>query len=81
MVYLSLEKVKKSSSPTVFRETTWRSLLSRAPDGALTLMLGGALSTKPRASKRDATVMIRNLGIGWDCRAEPEPVNSDVEIT
>ena len=47
----------------------------------LTLMLGGAPSTKPRASKRDATVMIRNLGIGWDCRAEPEPVNSDVEIT
>jgi hypothetical protein len=44
----------------------------------LTLMLGGALSlaTKPRATKRDATDMIRSLGIGFERNAEPQPVDS-----
>ena len=37
----------------------------------LTLMLGGALTTKPRATKRDATDMIRSLGFGLDRNAEP----------
>ena len=32
----------------------------------LTLMLGSALLPKPRASKRDATAMIRSLGFGLD---------------
>ena len=43
----------------------------------LTLMLGGALTTKPRATKRDATKMIRSLGIGLDRNAEPQPVDSE----
>ena len=42
----------------------------------LTLMLGGALTTKPRATKRDATDMIRSLGFGLDRSAEPQPVDS-----
>ena len=42
----------------------------------LTLMLGGALATKPRATKRDATAMIRPLGFGLDRNAEPQPVDS-----
>ena len=42
----------------------------------LTLMLGGALTTKPRATKRDATAMIRSLGFGHDRNAEPQPVDS-----
>ena len=37
----------------------------------VTLMLGNALTTKPRASKRDATAMIRSLGFGQDRNAEP----------
>ena len=40
----------------------------------LTLMLGSALATKPRATKRDATAMIRSLGFGLDRNAEPQPV-------
>ena len=36
----------------------------------LTLMLGGALTTKPRATKRDATTMIRSLGFGLGRDAE-----------
>ena len=43
----------------------------------LTLMLGSALTPKPRASKRDATAMIRPLGFGLDRNAEPQPVNSE----
>ena len=39
----------------------------------LTLMLGSALATKPRATKRDATAMIRSLGFGMDRNAEPQP--------
>ena len=42
----------------------------------LTLMLGGALTTKPRATKRDATAMIRSLGFGRDRIAGPQPVDS-----
>ena len=42
----------------------------------LTLMLGGALATKPRATKRDATAMIRSLGFGLERDAEPQPVDS-----
>ena len=42
----------------------------------LTLMLGSALATKPRATKRDATAMIRSLGFGLDRNAEPQPVDS-----
>ena len=42
----------------------------------LTLMLGGALTTKPRATKRDATDMIRSLGFGGDHSAGPQPVDS-----
>ena len=42
----------------------------------LTLMLGGALATKPRATKRDATAMIRSLGFGSERNAEPQPVDS-----
>ena len=42
----------------------------------LTLMLGSALTTKPRASKRDATAMIRSLGFGLDRNAEPQPIDS-----
>ena len=42
----------------------------------LMLMLGGALTTKPRATKRDATKMIRSLGFGLDRSAEPQPVDS-----
>ena len=40
-------------------------------------MLGGALATKPRATKRDATAMIRSLGFGLDRSAEPQPVDSE----
>ena len=43
----------------------------------LTLMLGSALATKPRATKRDATAMIRSLGFGLDRNAEPQPVDSE----
>ena len=39
-------------------------------------MLGGALATKPRATKRDATDMIRSLGFGFERNAEPQPVDS-----
>ena len=42
----------------------------------LTLMLGGALAQKPRATKRDATMMIRGLGFGLERNAEPQPVDS-----
>ena len=42
-----------------------------------TLMLGGALATKPRATKRDATAMIRSLGFGLKRTAEPQPVDSE----
>ena len=42
----------------------------------LTLMLGGALATKPRATKRDATKMTRSLGFSLDSNAEPQPVDS-----
>ena len=42
----------------------------------LTLMLGSALATKPRATKRDATSMIRSLGFGLDRNAEPQLVDS-----
>ena len=42
----------------------------------LTLMLGSALTTKPRATKRDATAMIRSLGFGVNRNAEPQPVDS-----
>ena len=42
----------------------------------LTLMLGGALATKPRATKRDATAMIRSLGFGESLNAKPQPVDS-----
>ena len=42
----------------------------------LTLMLGGALTTKPRATKRDATTMIRSLGFGLERDAKPQPVDS-----
>ena len=42
----------------------------------LTMMLGSALATKPRATKRDATTMIRSLGFGLDRNAEPQPVDS-----
>ena len=42
----------------------------------LTLMLGGALTTKPRATKRDATAMIRSLGFGLERDTEPQPVDS-----
>ena len=41
----------------------------------LTLMLGSALATKPRATKRNATTMIRGLGFGPKQNAEPQPVN------
>ena len=40
------------------------------------MMLGSALATKPRATKRDATAMIRSLGFGLDRNAEPQPVDS-----
>ena len=43
----------------------------------LTLMLGGALTTKPRATKRDATDMIRSLGFGLCNGAE----SNDVQYT
>ena len=43
----------------------------------LTMMLGSALATKPRATKRDATTMIRSLGFGLDRNAEPQPVDSE----
>ena len=39
-------------------------------------MLGGALITKPRATKMDATTMIRSLGFGLERDAEPQPVDS-----
>ena len=39
-------------------------------------MLGGALTTKPRATKRDATDMIRSLGFGFERSAKPQPVDS-----
>ena len=39
-------------------------------------MLGSALATKPRASKRDATAMIRSFGFGGDRNAEPQPIDS-----
>ena len=42
----------------------------------LTLMLGGALATKPRATKRDATAMIRSLGFGEGRNAKPQPVGN-----
>ena len=42
----------------------------------LTLMLGSALATKPRATKRDATAMIRSLGFGESLNAKPQPVDS-----
>ena len=42
----------------------------------LTLMLGSALATKPRATKRDVTAMIRSLGFGEDRSAGPQPVDS-----
>ena len=42
----------------------------------LTLMLGSALATKPRATKRDATDMIRGLGFGLDRNAKPQSVDS-----
>ena len=41
----------------------------------LTLMLGSALTTKPRATKRDATTMVRSLGFGLERAAEPQPVD------
>ena len=41
-------------------------------------MLGGALAPKPRASKRDATDMIRSLGFSLGRNAEPQPVGSEV---
>ena len=43
----------------------------------LALMLGRALAIKPRATKRDATAMIRSLGFGLDRNAEPQPVDSE----
>ena len=43
----------------------------------LTLMLGGALALKPRATKRDATAMIRSLGFGGDRNAEPQAIGSE----
>ena len=43
----------------------------------LTMMLGSALATKPRATKRDATAMIRSLGFGLDRNAKPQPVDSE----
>ena len=43
----------------------------------LTLMLGSALATKPRATKSDAIAMIRSLGFGFDRNARPQPVNSE----
>ena len=70
---LSLSSVVSHTSPLPFTPnflTKWRSLL--------TLMLGGALTTKPRATKRDATNMIRSLGFGQDRNAEPQPVDSAV---
>ena len=42
----------------------------------LTLMLGGALAAKPRATKRDATTMTRSLGFGLERDAGPQPVDS-----
>ena len=42
----------------------------------LTMMLGSALTTKPRATKRDATTMIRGLGFGQGRDAEPQPIDS-----
>jgi hypothetical protein len=42
----------------------------------LTLMLGGALAPKPRATKRDATDMIRSLGFGLERDAGPQSVDS-----
>ena len=39
-------------------------------------MLGSALATKPRATKRDATTMIRSLGFGLGRNAKPRPVDS-----
>ena len=42
----------------------------------LTLMLGGALATKPRATKRDATTMIRGLGFGLERNAVSHAVDS-----
>ena len=42
----------------------------------LTLMLGSALATKPRATKRDATAMIRSLGFGRERNAKPQLVDS-----
>ena len=46
----------------------------------LTLMLGSALATKPRATKRSrgatGTAMVRSLGFGLDRNAEPQPVDS-----
>ena len=38
------------------------------------MMLGSALATKPRATKRDATTMIRSLGFGLGRNAKPRPV-------
>ena len=43
----------------------------------LTLMIGSAPATKPRATKRDATDMIRSLGFGEGLNAEPQPVDSE----
>ena len=34
----------------------------------LTLMLGGALAQKPRATKRDAITIIRGLGFGLEMK-------------
>ena len=44
----------------------------------LTLVLGSALTAKPRATKRDATAttMIRGLGFGLGRDAKPRPVGS-----
>ena len=46
----------------------------------LTLMLGSALATKPRATKRDATAMIRSLGFGRERNAKPQLVDSTAVI-
>ena len=42
----------------------------------LTLMLGSAFASKPRATKRDATAMTSSLGFGEDRNAGPQPVDS-----
>ena len=43
----------------------------------LTLMLGASLVPKPRATKRDATAMIRSFGFGLGRNTEPQPVGSE----